>query len=255
MFFILSKTLSFLIFPLPLVMLLFILCIFVRKYNPRVARILFYIALAGLYVFSIAPTSDLLMFFLEYPFGKQAMVEEADAVVVLSGMVDLQRSQEGQVQLSSGSSRIIEGILLVKDWQDALLILSGGSGDLFDQSKSEAKLLEQLAIRLGVPGERIRVDATSRNTHENAVESKNILAKEKVDSSFALVTSAFHMRRAVGCFQKVDLNPIPYPVDFRNHLGKYNLFLFIPRAGNLEKSTLAIREYVGLITYRIRGYI
>ena len=264
MFFVLSKILSFLIYPLFLAIFLLILFIFFRKHYPKVARILFYIALVGLYAFSIEPIADLLMLPLEVPFEKQTAVSrrrrlgfalpKAEAIVVLSGMIDLQRSSAERIEVGAASDRIIEGMLLAKDCPESLLILSGGSGDLFDQSKSEAKLMEILALRFGISAERIRVDTRSRNTYENAVESKKILDKEKI-SSFVLVTSAFHMKRAVGCFQKVELHPIPYAVDFRNHLGKYGLFSFIPQVGSLGESTAAIHEYVGIITYKLRGYL
>lgn len=254
MFFVLSKILSFLIYPLFLAIFLLILFIFLRKRYPKVAKILFYIALVGLYVFSTEPIADLLLLPLEFPFEKQTVPKKAEAIVVLSGMVDLQRSNAERIELGGASDRIIEGMLLAKDCPESLLILSGGSGDLFDQSKSEAKLMEILALRFGISAERIRVDTRSRNTYENAVESKRILAKENV-SSFVLVTSASHMKRAVGCFQKVELHPIPYAVDFRNHLGKYGLFSFIPQVGSLGESTAAIHEYVGIITYKLRGYL
>ena len=194
------------------------------------------------------------MFSLEFPFEKGAIPKKAEAIVVLSGMIDLQRSSTERIELSSASDRLIEGILLAKNYPDAILVLSGGSGSLFDQSKSEAEFMKILATRFGISEERIRVDTRSRNTYENAVESKKILDEEGV-SCFVLVTSASHMRRALGCFRKLGLNPIPYAVDFGNHLGKYGLFSFIPSAGNLEKSTAAIHEYVGIITYKLRGYL
>jgi uncharacterized SAM-binding protein YcdF (DUF218 family) len=254
MFFVLSKILSFLIYPLFLAILLFILFIFFRKHYPKVAKILFYIALVELYVFSTEPIADLLLLPLELPFEKQSVPKEAEAIVVLSGMVDLQRSNAERIEVSSAIDRIIEGILLTKERPDSLLILTGGSGDLFDQSKSEAKLLESLALRFGISEERIRLDIRSRNTHENAVESKKILDKENV-SSFILITSASHMKRALSCFRKIELSPIPYAVDFRSHWGKYDIFSFIPQVGNLDKSTAAFHEYVGIITYKLRGYL
>jgi uncharacterized SAM-binding protein YcdF (DUF218 family) len=254
MFFILSKTLSFLIYPLSLAILLFVLSIILRKRHSNIAKIIFYIALVGLYIFSITPVADLLLFSLEFSFEKGTIPKNMEAIVVLAGMIDLQRSNEERIELSSASDRIVEGILLAQNYPNTLLILSGGSGSLFDQSKSEAEMMEILAIRLGISRERIRLDNRSRNTYENAVESKKILDKEDI-SCFVLVTSASHMRRALGCFRKVGLNPIPYAVDFKNHLGKYNLFSLIPSAGSLGASTAAIHEYIGIITYKLRGYL
>ncbi|MFQ6040792.1 MAG: YdcF family protein, partial [Candidatus Poribacteria bacterium] len=182
MFFVLSKTLSFLTYPLFLSFLLLILFIFFRNRYPKVARIIFYIALIGLYVFSISPMADLLLLPLELPFEKQTAPEGFEAIVVLAGMVDLQRSHAERIELSSSSERIIEGILLAKDYPDALLILSGGSGNLLDQSKSEANFMKILALRFGISEDRIRVDIRSRNTYENAVESKKILDEENISS-------------------------------------------------------------------------
>jgi uncharacterized SAM-binding protein YcdF (DUF218 family) len=134
------------------------------------------------------------------------------------------------------------------------LLIAGGSGDLFDQSVSEALILERFAIRLGVPADRILVDTTSRNTHENAVQAWRLLREARL-SNVILVTSAFHMPRSMGCFRKVGLHPRPYPVDFRGRWGEYDPLSWLPRVSNLQSSTTAIREYVGLIMYWFRGYI
>ena len=98
------------------------------------------------------------------------------------------------------------------------------------------------------------MDDTSRNTRENATEAKKILdatGRTKV----VLITSAIHMRRSQGCARTAGIDAIPYAVDFRGHWETPNRFGWVPNANALADSAAAGREYVGLLVYRLQGYI
>jgi uncharacterized SAM-binding protein YcdF (DUF218 family) len=253
MFFILSKVLVYFVYPLPIVCLLLLgaSCIWNRRRH--LARGMVITSLAFLWLLS-TPVADLLLLPLETAYPVLRNPVHADAVVVLTGMVDAKVGRGDQVELGQAADRILAGVELVRSEKADYLLIAGGSGDLFDQSISEALTLEGLAIQLGVPADRILLDASSRNTHENAVQASRLLQEMDL-SNVILVTSAFHMPRSMGCFAKMGLQPRPYPVDFRGQRGGYNPLSWLPSVGNLQGSTTAVREYVGLVVYRLQGYI
>src|SRR5262249_43177615 len=113
----------------------------------------------------------------------------------------------------------------------------------------------ELLQTYGVPPDLIIVEGNSRNTHENAINTAAIW-RERHFHSGLLVTSATHMPRALASFRKADLDVVPWPADFRGH--SYPLvatvFDLLPDAGALEKTTSAIKEWVGLAVYRLRGW-
>ena len=253
MFFVLSKTLGIFCFPLPVVFLLLLLSAVFRKRRPKLGWALFWVGLGMLYLFSTAPVRDLLMGGLEAPFRDPALPPATDAIVVLGGCADLALSTTERLVLSSSADRFVEGVALTRRFPDAVLIFSGGTGSVHDQTRKEAPLLAAGAMRLGVPQDRIIPEPNSRNTYEIAVETKRILEQRHL-RSFVLVTSASHMKRALGCFRKVGLEPIPDAVDFRGHVGGYTLWSLIPDVGNLEQAHMALKEYAGLAVYRVKGY-
>jgi uncharacterized SAM-binding protein YcdF (DUF218 family) len=253
MFFVVSKILVYLIYPLPVACLLLLGACWTWSRRPRLGRGLVISALTLLWLLS-TPVADLLLLPLETVYPAVVKPAPADAVVVLTGMVDAKAARGDQVEMGESADRILAGVELVRGSQADYLLIAGGSGDLFDQSISEARILNRFAIRSGVPEDRILLDTTSRNTHENAVQAKALLQRAGL-SNVILVTSAFHMPRSMGCFRKLGIHPQPYPVDFRSRWGAYDPLSWVPSVNNLQRSTTAVREYVGLIMYRLQGYI
>src|SRR5690606_15779763 len=107
---------------------------------------------------------------------------------------------------------------------------------------------------LGVAAERLTLENRSRNTHENAVFTRELLAPESGEV-WLLVTSAFHMPRAVGLFRKAGFPVVPWPVDYRTS-GEEGVGLFRDNAADaLQATTTAIREWIGLAAYYLSGRI
>lgn len=251
MFFTISKILTPFSYPLPLALLALLVAWLLR--DRRAGRALFWITLAVLYALSTRPVADLLLLPLERPFEGIARPAQADAIVVLGGFSSLRLSTPERLELHGNADRFVEGVVLARELPGAVLIFSGGSGDLLYQEASEAPLAKAYATRLGIPEPRMRAEDTSRNTHENAVESARIVREEGLDT-VVLITSAMHMKRALACFHHVGLDPIPYPVDFLNNFPHYSILSLAPSAGNLSDATVALKEYVGLLMYRLKGY-
>jgi len=255
MFFLISKIFAPFGVPLTYVFLLIGIALIFYQRKPRMGKTCLLLALLLLLVFGTNPLPDFLIQMLETRYPQLSAPPHVDAVVVLSGMVDLQRTTPEYLEFYESVERILAGIKLVKAGYGDVLILAGGSGDLYDQTKQEAVFLRQFALDAGMPAEKILIDSDSRNTHENAVNTRTLMEQHRLSSSL-LITTAAHLPRAMGCFQKLGITPIPYPVDFHsNPTPKYHLLDVLPNVGALKSTEFALHEYLGLLSYKLAGYI
>lgn len=256
MFFYLSKTLGRLADPLHLSLLLLAAAVLFRlvKRLPRLRRWFTYAAVAMLLLFSTGAVATLLLHPLETRYARpDKLPERPGAIVMLAGQLSFDRKSASYYELTESSDRFVEAVRLARRFPGALLVLSGGTGSLTEAEKRESPILARLAKELGIKAARIRIEERSRNTHENAVESKRLLQAAKVKGPVILVTSAYHMPRSVACFHKVGVKVVPWAVDYLRsgvHPGTW-----IPRPWSLERSRVAIKEYLGFVAYWIAGYI
>lgn len=254
MFFSVSKILAPLSAPLTYIALLMFVALVFYRYA-RIGKICLIGALFLLFVFGTSPVPNLMMQMLETQYTSNEPLPHVNAVIVLSGALDLRKSSSDYLEFGPGVERILEGIRLFKEGYGDVLLISGGSGDLYDQTKSEAILLRQFAIDLGVPEHSILIEPDSRNTYENAVNTK-ILMEQQGFSTSILVTTASHLPRAMGCFKKAGLEPLPYPVDFHSDPNpEYHLLDFLPDVGSFVQTSISIHEYLGILAYKLTGYI
>ena len=254
MFFILSKLLTPFFYPFTYVVLLLLLALFFYR-RARVCKSCLLLALVMLFIFGTPLLPNTLTYSLESRYPPSRSLPQADAVVVLSGMLILERSEPGRLEFNEGAERILSGIRLIKKGAAKHLILSGGSGNLYEQSKSEARLLEQFALELGVPQEKLVLEPDSRNTYENALYTKALMEEHGI-STIILVTSASHLPRAMGCFRKLGIEPIPFGVDY--HASRPYIphpDEFVPNPGNFCQSSYALHEYIGILAYKLSGYL
>lgn len=202
------------------------------------------------YLLSIAPTADLLTAPLEAKYSPLNITEtkKTKYIVVLAGADSIHEAYPLISSLGYASgNRIMEAIRLYHRMGHPKIILSGRSGNPF-RKVDTSRYMKGLLTSIGIPEENLRYEFASRDTFENALETKRIVGNQR----FILVTSANNMPRAMAVFKKLNMKPIPAPCDYQ---GKrcYTLFSFFPRGGNLESSTRAINEYLGIMWYKIRG--
>ncbi|MCP5382863.1 MAG: YdcF family protein [Kordiimonadaceae bacterium] len=172
-------------------------------------------------------------------------------IIVLGGSEKLAIStSSGQPTLNDGGERLIATAALARKFPDIPIIHSGGTRFKADEM-SENDVAKLFFAGEGIDISRIRFDSKSYNTSTNAIESKKLIKPEEA-GKWILVTSAFHMPRAVGAFQKVGINFQPYPVDYKSTLKYEGLFEF-DLSENMKRFDLAIHEYIGLIAYYITG--
>jgi len=235
MSFFLKKLLSLILLPPTLFIILFLIIAIISK--RRVVSLLAFFGAFGLYLLSVEPVKDMLYKPLEesYPVPREV---QADALVVLGG-----GSYNTGILKEDSMKRLLTGFILHKRY-GLPIILSGGAsiGKL-----PEAEVMKQVLEELGVDKKEIITEVRSRDTFENAKYVKEI-CKERNFKKIVLITSAYHMRRAVETFRKAGLETIPYPTDFKQDKS-YNLYSFIPRMSVLNDSYKALREHLGGLAY------
>jgi len=158
--------------------------------------------------------------------------------------------------LNEAGERIIEAAILAKRFPAAKIAFSGGDAGVLYKSDSEANGAAELLTALGVPREQLILEAAARDTYENAVFLKEELTKTGLlgpGTRWVLITSAYHMPRAMGAFRAAGFNAEPWPVDYRTR-GEADLTRpFDKVSEGLRRVDVASREWVGLFAYWMSG--
>lgn len=254
MFFYVSKIAWFILQPLVAIVILFALGLVWRWLGFRRTSIVFTV-LAGLLlvVSALTPAGLLMTAVLENRFPRPELPDDVAGIVVLGGSFDTRVAKSrGEPELNEAGDRVTEAVALARRYPQAKVIFSGGLAAIFEDDVPEVESAEAFFTALGLSGDRVILEGKARNTAENAVFSKE-LADPQPGEVWLLVTSASHMPRSVGCFRVAGFDVLPYPVDYRTPLGPA---LYRPSSAttrNLEKVHFAIREYIGLVAYRLTG--
>ena len=220
----------------------------------RRGKMLIGLAAIGFLVFAVAPVGPAMLLVLEQRFPRpQTLPDRIDGILVLGGAVDSGLSLAyGETVFNSSVARVLAGIALARRHPEAKLALVGGEGELFPVGFAEARATFGFVLDEGIAATRIVVEEESRSTHENAVFAKELIRPGPAET-WILVTSAFHMPRAVASFRAVDWPVIPYPVDFKVS-PKTGLRANFNLTEGLGTATTAGKEWAGLLGYRLRGW-
>jgi uncharacterized SAM-binding protein YcdF (DUF218 family) len=172
-------------------------------------------------------------------------------IIVLGGAINGPISQARGQAVGEEEQRVVQAAILAKRYPEAKIVFTGGTTtlDLFESEPTEATEAKKLLIELGVDPGRIILEDRSRNTVENARFSAAVVHPEP-SQPWLIVTSAFHMPRAMGVFRKAGFDAIAYPVAYRTPWQ----WDFDP-ARNLRIFEIAMREWIGLFVYWTTGRI
>ena len=248
--FVLSKILWGLVAPGSLLFLLLCGAFLWHRRRPVLSRRLLGLAMLLLAVPALLPVASWLALPLEQRFPPPQLPARVDGIIVLGGAIGTEQTGKGvRPALNDASERVTSFVALAQRYPAARLVYSGGSGLVRDQNTREADLAKPLLETLGVDSARVIYERDSRTTWENALYSKK-LANPAPGETWLLVTSAWHMPRAVGCFRKVGWNVLPYPV---NYLEGRQRWLNLDALGQLHFIALAEKEWIGLLVYRLTG--
>jgi uncharacterized SAM-binding protein YcdF (DUF218 family) len=254
MFFTISKVLGFFANPSDLIVSIgFVGFILLATRWSRAGRWLIAICFVALAVLGLSPIGNTLMVLLEQRFPRwDASRGPPDGIVVLGGAIspDVSAARD-EVVLNESAERLTVVAELARRYPDARILFSGGSGELI-AGESEAPFALRLFQSFAIARDRVLLEDRARNTFENALYSKQ-LARPMPGERWLLVTSAYHLPRAVGVFRKVGFPVEPYPVDWRTRGSKDALRPFASVGDGLRRVDTAMREWVGLAAYWISG--
>lgn len=264
MFLFLSKLLPLLIYPLGLASLLLLVTVWgIWRQRQRLALTTAIAALVVLWVGSNAWVATRLMQSLEWQNLPPEPVPKAEAIVVLGGSTRSADWPRPWVDVSEAGDRVLHGAQLYTAGKAPKLILSGGRIEWRGGGASESADMAQIALAMGVPSSAIIEEPESLNTYQNAINVKAILEREAI-SQILLVTSALHMPRSLAIFHKQGIEAIAAPTDFLvseravaeiSGTRQAILLSLLPDAKNLHDFSRALKEYIGLVVYRLRGWL
>lgn len=179
-----------------------------------------------------------------------------DYGIVLGGFNTYDAKYDRLNFLRSGD-RLWHTVHLYKQKKIKRILITGGEGRIIKEGYSEAETTKKFLVEMGIPANHIVIECNSRNTHENALFTAQLLGKEQIEAcSFMLITSAYHMRRSLGCFREQGIYAMPFSTDRIAGPRKYFFdFLLLPNTEATENWRIIIREMVGTVVYKIMGYV
>lgn len=255
MFYFLSKTIYLLGMPVIWVFGLMVWGVLAkRKRNKNIA---FGLALFLFYVLSNSVLVNRAMLSWEIaptPFSE--IRKEYKVGVVLSGLLNQRKSPEDRFYTQKGADRVLHAALLYKKGIIKKVLVTGSFTKITGESKSSANGLSDILQLAGVPEEDIWTEHQARNTRENALFSAEILQENGIHESEALlITSAFHMRRSLGCFEKAGFQLDAFSADVYTSDPDVNpMTLLVPNEGAFATSNLLAHEMIGYLVYKLLGY-
>lgn len=254
MFYFFSKTFDILLMPLSVAVMALVYSLFTKnalsKKRTTIAVILF------LLVFSNPIIVNKLLIWWELKPPKNIATHTV-GVVLTGGMTHAYDPTSKHVWLGNEADRMAQAFQLYKEGKIKKILISGGVGKLtkVDTLSMEAKNVKHYLTVCGIPETDIILETQARNTRENALFSAKILRNQFHTSTCILITSAFHMRRAVGCFKKVGISATPYPAQYhqRNIIVWFDQMF--PSEEALHNLYTIWHEIVGYTVYKMVGYV
>ncbi len=231
-----------------LLLIAFFICLIGGK--KKTGALILLLSIVLLYGASIFPVSNYLCYYLEKDYIKSQsdVAQNIDVLVVLGGGAQDINSLNNTFPTEATSTRLLHAVDIYNRKGVKYFVCVGkGSGKI-----TEAELMAQLAQRLGVPKEKIRMETKSINTWANAVELNKMFANKNI--YIGLVTSASHLKRTEKEFKKYFNNVVPFPANYYYTSSAENIFAkYIPDTRSLYKTSLALKEIAGQLWYSVKS--
>lgn len=209
------------------------------------------LSLILLIIFGLLPTGQILLKPLEnrFPLANPTDIARARGIIVLAGSENPGLTESrSQPAVGEASARLIAGLELAQRFPKKPLVFTGGAPN--KRGITQADVANMVFQSFGIEDERTTYEKASMNSYDNAVMTHDLIKPDPKDQ-WVLVTSAYHMPRAVATFEAAGWNVIPYTVDYRTR--EHGLDYDINVAKRLRQSDLAIHEWIGLAAYRLLG--
>lgn len=268
MFYFFSKTITYLLTPAG--WLIGILALAFLTKNVRRRRQFIGLGFGVFFVLGNAVFTNQFALWWEYPIQATPLPPtdsiQRVAVLLTGGMINGMKelpvndaNRTNRFILGPEADRAGQALYLYKTGAVQKILITGGAGNLPFQAKSisnEGQMIARFLVVAGVRPDDIVLEQQSRNTHENAVFSAQLLQKTFKTNECVLITSAWHVRRAMGSFQKEGIRVEPFPAAFIGGQPAYSPGDYLlPREEAFLDAYYLIRELVGYVTYWVMGYV
>ncbi len=245
MFFVLSKLIVYFLSPIFWIILFLTFGFFTKR--QRLKKISYRISFV---IFIIFSNPFLLNQFARWWDTKETKLpanSKYSCAIVLGGFVS--EDYNGNGYFNSTCDRFIQLLKLKAEGKVSNLLISGGNAKLLPTDFRESDWVASQLKDFNIPDSNILIENRSRNSFENALFSKRILDSAHLNPPYILVTSAFHMRRALSTYKKSGIDVIPFPCNYIAGKGKTTLGDFIPSISSLGTWYYYIKEVVGYAVY------
>ena len=244
----LHKFLPIFLSPIFLVIMVVIYGLVMEKKRPII------VAISLFYIFSTPLISDRIFYLMENSIQKPTLNElpKVEAIVVLSGMISYVKAGTFSGNEWSDPDRFFNGIDLIRENKADLLIFTEAVLPWSRSKIAEGSFLKMRALDLGIDNDKILVTEKVQNTSDEAIAVLKVL--KNVDLKIILVTSAFHMPRALSLFEGQGFKVIPFPVDYKVTERDLTVMDFFPSSSGLSKTSIATREILGRTYYKLLSW-
>jgi uncharacterized SAM-binding protein YcdF (DUF218 family) len=190
------------------------------------------------------------------PTPLDMLPSDYDVAIILTGVTSTIKPPHDRVYFNKGADRVMHTVKLYKQNKVKNILVTGGSGSILNDDIKEADEIKRVLLLCDIPEKDIIIENQSRNTRENAAFSAVVLKDKFPNKKYLLVTSAFHLRRAQACFRKEGLEPDIFSTDFYTYPRRFTPdSLIIPTENALTKWSILVRELIGMLFYKIAGYV
>lgn len=192
---------------------------------------------------------------LEQRFHRPAQMPGAVAgAIVLGGGIDTAIARDNRsYELNAAGDRFVEGLRLALDHPDFKIVVTGGVGSFGEPGDGDGIAGQRFFDAFNVPRSRLLFESQSQNTYQNAVDTKALLSTAEIKRPWLLITSAYHMPRALDVFRTQGFDVVPWPVDYRAPQHPMFRIALADPDGNLTTLTVALKEWTGLLAYWLSG--
>lgn len=154
---------------------------------------------------------------------------------------------------NASADRFIQAVKLYKLGKIRHILISGGNGKRNVQDFNEGEWTRGELKAMGIPAEVILFEDRSKNTGDNAANTKKILEAANLQPPYLLITSAFHMPRASLIYAQAGIPTVAYPCNYGTGRSKFSVGDLVPDAGVLGGWEPFLKETVSYWLYRLKG--
>jgi len=244
---------EFFLYPFTWVLILLLLALL--TYNQKRRKRLLLWSFGLLVFFSNSFIIDELVRAWEVEVTLTGDIDPSVKTAILLGGGVYHDKETGKIKYGRNADRYLSVLQPYREGVIDKVLVSGGPANYLEPWAKESEIIKGLYLLCGLQSEDVIIEDKSLNTFENALNCKPIL-EELGEEKFLLITSSLHMRRAMACFEKQGIQLQPYSAMKMVGTRRWQIdYLVVPSINNFGKWSALIHEWIGFLSYKVRGYV